>query len=354
MIKISLDNVTPEMKVAKTIYSADGKVLLSEGSSIKQTYIEKLKNAGIFWIYIDEERTKDIVVKDLISEETKLEAMVSIKEVINKLKRGKGKVDIGSIYNVVDKMIEEILSHKEIIINVLDIRSYEDYLYAHSVSASIFTICCGISHKYPQSKLRELGVGSLLHDVGKIKIPDEVLNKPGKLTPEEWEIMKKHTTLGFEMLRQQKELNLLSAHVSYQHHERIDGCGYPRGLSDNEILYYAKIASISDAYDALTAERIYRRRFLPHQAMEIIQQGEDKHFHCELIKKFFENVAPYPVGTQVELSNGLKGVVSHVKRGKTLRPKVRILYNEKNEEVKKPYDIDLMEKLELSIVRVFE
>lgn len=354
MIRISLDNVNEKMKVAKTVYSSDGRALLSRGSQIKPTYVQKLKEAGIFWIYTDDEKTRDIVIRDVVSEETKREMLVMVKEVINKLKNGKIKYDISKICDIVDKMVDEVLSHKDIMIHILDVRSYEDYLYAHSVSTSIFTVVCGIAHKYNKIKLRDLGVGSLLHDVGKIKVPPEVLDKPGKLNDKEWEAMKQHTVWGFEMLRQQKELNLLSTHVSYQHHERCDGCGYPRGLSKSEILDYAKIVSISDVYDALTADRVYRNKFLPHQAMEIIQAGQDSQFTPDLITKFFENVAMYPVGSQVELSNGLKGVVSKVKKGYTFRPKVKIFYNEKGEEVLSPYNLDLMDDLELKVIRVFE
>ena len=354
MIRVSLDKVKDNMKLGKTIYASDGKVLLAEGQELKFHYISKLKEHGIFWVYIEDEKTKDIVVHDIVSEQMRYELITTIKDTMQKMKKKKALVDIRGVKGIINNMIDELLSHKNLVINLQDLRSYDDYVYPHSVGVCILSLVTGIGLKYDELKLRDLGVGALLHDVGKMKVPPEVLNKPDKLTKDEWETIKKHTVWGFEMLRHQEELSLLSSHIAFQHHERCDGLGYPRGLSEELTIPFAKVVGIADVYDAITADRSYRKRFLPHEAMEIIQSVSGKQFDPGLVKKFFEHIAVYPVGTMVELNTGERGVVSKVITGFTFRPIVKVIFDENGKELEEPYNRNLMEEFTVFVTKVIE
>lgn len=354
MRRVSLERLKDGMKLGRTIYSSEGKVLLAAGQEITERYKKKLKDLGIPFVYIEDSRTKDVEILDVVSQQTRTELNSSIKHTMWQMKKKNTLIEVKGIKDIVDGMVDELTSHKNLIINLQDMRSYDDYVYAHAVETCILSVVLGISCKLDPTKLRDLAIGALLHDVGKVKIPLEIINKPDSLTPQEWEVMKKHTVYGFEMLRRNDELSLLSAHVAYQHHERVDSKGYPRGLAGEDILMFAKIVAIADAYDALTCDKIYRKRFLPHEAMEIIKSSAGTQFEVQMVKSFFENIALYPLGTQVELNTGEQGVVVKVEKGFSERPIVRIINDDGDGEVADMQDRNLMEELTVFITKVIE
>lgn len=354
MRRVSLERLKEGMKLGRTIYSSEGKVLLAAGQDINERYKKKLKDLGIMYVYVEDARTKDIEIVDVVSEKTRIDLNSSVKHTMWQMKKKNTLIDIKGIKEIIDGMIDELINHKNLVINLQDMRSFDDYLYAHSVETCILSVVLGISSKLDTVKLRDLAIGALLHDVGKVKIPLEIINKPDSLTPDEWEKMKKHTVYGFEMLRRNDELSLLSAHVAYQHHERMDAKGYPRGLQGDDILMFAKIVAIADAYDALTCDKVYRKRFLPHEAMEIIKSSAGTQFDVQLVKSFFENIALYPLGTQVELNTGEQGVVVKVEKGFSERPVVRVFADEDGQEMEEPRDRNLMDELTVFITKVSE
>jgi HD-GYP domain-containing protein (c-di-GMP phosphodiesterase class II) len=256
-----------------------------------------------------------------------------------------------AVKDIVDTLIADLGENPRLMINVLDIRTHDDYTFAHSVNVCSFAILVGISMGLNNLALREMGVGALMHDLGKTLIPQEVLNKPGKLTEEEYEMVKLHAFDGFNILKHQ-EIGLLSAHISLQHHERFDGTGYPRGLAGEDIHPYARIVAVADVYDAMVSDRIYRPRFLPHDAAQWLTAQSDRLFARDVVRAFLQRVVFYPVGTMVRLSNGVVGVVVDVNQPMTTRPVVRVLYDASNQEVGEAYEIDLVKHLEYSIIKV--
>ena len=202
---------------------------------------------------------------------------------------------------------------------------------------------------WANSKLMELGMGVMLHDVGKIKIPENILNKKGKLTPEEYEIIKKHSKFGFEILRRTHDLSLLSAHIAFQHQERWDGSGYPRGLKETQIHEYGRIAAIADVYDALTSKRIYRTAKQPYEAYEYMVAKSGSEFEPSLINKVFKRcIAPYPTGTGVRLSNGQRGNIVRQNPEFPTRPFVRITH-QRESRLSMPIEYNLLEHPSLMI-----
>ncbi|MCL4516806.1 MAG: HD-GYP domain-containing protein [Firmicutes bacterium] len=348
---ISLDSVVPDMELGKTIYSADGQILVASGVKLKKNYVKRLKELGISCVYIHDGRFDDLEVDDVVSEQTRLSVLKATRDAMLGTKIGKT-FDSFKIKIVVEGMVDDLLSSRDILVNLTDIRAMNDYHFAHCTNVAILSIITGLSLGIPRPQLRDLGVGALLHDIGKSRVSEEILNKPGMLAEDEVEEIQAHTTFGFDVLRKQQEISSLSAIIALEHHEKFNGHGYPKGLKDHEIHVYARIVAIADVYDALTTDRIYRPRYLPHEGIEFIMAGSGSHFDPEIVRAFVENIAIYPVGTEVILSSGERAVVSRPNKHFPTRPVVRITHDRDGHELAVFQEIDLLDQLTTFITEV--
>jgi HD-GYP domain-containing protein (c-di-GMP phosphodiesterase class II) len=199
-----------------------------------------------------------------------------------------------------------------------------------------------------------LALGALLHDIGKTQIPLDILRKNGQLTEAEFSMMKKHAEYGYLILKDEPNIPLVSAHCAFQHHERMNGSGYPRGIAGKDIHEYARWIGLVDSYDAMTTHRVYRRAMLPHQAMEIIYTGTGTLYEKSKIELFRDKVAIYPIGITVTLNTGETGTVVGLNAVVPQRPVVRVLQDEAGQELSSPFDVDLSKKLSLMITAVNE
>lgn len=339
------------MIVAKTIYSRTGTPLLKKGTSLTRTYINKLLELGIPTIYIEENKVNmegtgnNLDAKeelpDIISFETRLQAENVVKDLMNDCKMGRI-INIKPIQEIVGRIIQEVIDTRKILVKLADIRILDDYTFAHCVNVSVLSISCGMIMGYNKTQLQDLGTGALLHDIGKIKIPLEVLNKPGKLSDTEYKQIMNHSNYGYEILKTYSDIKEISALVALQHHERYNGKGYPLGISNNNIIEYSKIVALADVYDALTADRVYKNAVLPYEAIEVIIASGGFHFDPNLVKTFVENISVYPIGSIVELNDGKIGLVVNVNRNLPHRPVLRILKNEDGHSNSHYKEIDLM------------
>lgn len=352
---ISINNCEPGMELAKTIYTDNGIVLVNEGVAISQRMKESLKNRGITMLYIKDKLTNDILIEDTIPLELRVEAskvinetFTDIAEANHKWKKVVDHLNTDKLQRVFRNLIAELKSGNTL--NLLtNIHAHDNYVFTHSVNVTIYTLAMGIKLGLDDKRLDEIAIGSMLHDIGKTMIPQEILNKKGKLTEAEFNIVKKHTEYGFDILRSQSSIPLLAAHCAYQHHEKIDGTGYPRQLKGNDIHQYAKIMAVADVFDALTSNRSYRNAMLPHEAMEIIFAGANTHFDLKLVQTFQKSVASYPVGVTVKLNTGETAVVTQYHFHAPGRPTVRILKDPNGATVQHATDIDLSKNLSLMI-----
>ncbi|MBC7319278.1 HD-GYP domain-containing protein [bacterium] len=348
MRRIKITWAKPGDILGYPILRKDGAILLNVGVKLTEAYIQQLKELGITHIYIQDEISQDIVVPDPISIETKMEALRVIADNFHRSCRGL-KLDIESVRKVVDSIVDEILSSEQVLLNLHDIRSFDNYVFSHSLSVTVISIVVGRRLGYDDRFLRDLGMGCMLHDIGKLDVPKEILDKPDKLTPEEYEIVKFHTHYGYRRLIDQNgDLPATSAHVAWEHHERYDGSGYPRGLKGERIHIFARIASVSDVYDAMTTDRVYRKAYSPSDTMEFIMGGSGILFDYNVVSAFVKSIAPYPAGDVVLLSTGETAIVIDVNNDFPLRPVVRVLKDDGWE------DIDLMKKTNISILRSLE
>ena len=348
MRRVLLKNVQYNMKLARTIYSDEGGILLSKGVTLKKEYIKRLDALGISDIYIQDEFSHDIEVNDVIHEQIRNETKLLIKQIMHNYKVGI-ELNASSVKKVVNTILDELLGTKDILVNLIDIKTVDDYTFAHSVNVCVLSIITGINIGLNQLKLRDLGVGALLHDVGKTLIPQEILKKPSKLDNDEFEQIKKHTILGYELLKKNANISSTSAYIALAHHERFNGSGYPLSIAGEKIHLFARIVAIADVYDALTSDRVYRKKVSVHEVIEYINGLGTQHFDSVVVEYFIQNIASYPVGTGVLLSNGYKGIVVEVSRNLPKRPIIRIVYDQEDNKVEKHEIIDLKKVLNITI-----
>lgn len=351
----------PGMRLAKRIFSQEGIVLLGENIELSERLISRLEQCGIQYVYIADPRTDDIVLPSLIREETIQTALKEIRtnfrEMMDRPKRKKGAAYpyiAQPFKKMMNMIIDDLSCHQDAMIMLMDMNSVDHYLYQHSLNVCVYTTLLGISNGYSKEELTTLGMGALLHDIGKTQIAIDVLRKPSSLTKEEYEEMKQHARIGYELLKDEPNLPLLVAHCAFQHHERIDGSGYPRGIKGNEIHDYAKWIGLVDSYDAMTTNRVYSMPMLPHDAIERLYAGTGTLYEQNMVQLFRDKVAIYPIGITVKLHTGESGIVTDLNYAYPHRPIIRILYNEAGEELKSPYEIDLSKHLTTMIVSINE
>ncbi|NLM46376.1 MAG: HD-GYP domain-containing protein [Firmicutes bacterium] len=351
MRRLPLSAVKAGMVLARPIYGPDGQLWLNAGVILKETYLESLKHTNVTHVYVGDPLLWDVVVDKVVSDETRAMAVKTVKKTLQEMKTGvlqNGRFIDNRFFFTVEKLVQEILHNRDVIYNLDDIRTADDYTFCHSVNVCILALMIANELRMPRRQLEELAVGALLHDVGKIYVNQAILKKEGSLSPEEYEEIKKHPVYGYDILSQQKNIAFDSIKVVAQHHERCDGSGYPLQLCGEDIHDYAKLVMIADVFDALTANRPYRKAMRPDEAIEIIT-GSTHLYDMDMIRAFIFRVAAFPVGTAVRLSNDDMGIVIKTHKGMPLRPVVRVCKRGDGTFYPRPYDLDLTEALDLVI-----
>jgi len=354
----SIRNCRPGDTLARSIYSETGTVLVGAGVELTERMLARLKNMNITAVYIADKRTDDILIEPVISEEARREAMTIIHESFRMVESAKPKWQLlfsdrkfgRRIRQAMTTIIQEIKSSRSVMNLMADACAFDNYIFAHSLNVALYSIAVALKSGFSEKEVVEIGIGGLLHDIGKTCVPEAILKKQGRLTEEEFAIMQKHTEYGFEILSKQDEIPLLSAHCAFQHHERLNGSGYPRRLKGEEIHPYARLMAVTDVFDALTSHRVYRPPMLPHEAMEILYTGSDSLYDASYVAIMRDTIALYPLGLSVTLNTGESGVVVDANKGYPSRPIVRILVAPNGEEVDEPYEYDLSKRLDLMIV----
>ena len=245
---------------------------------------------------------------------------------IRQLKAGEP-IDITPLATVAEEMVDTMFSHGDAMLCLARIRAKDAYLMEHSMNVAILLANFGRYLGLERDVLKELTLGGLLHDVGKIMTPDEVLNKPGKLTDEEFGVMRQHVVHSAEILLATAGITPTMLEVAANHHERLDGSGYPRHLKGEQLSLYTRMSGIVDVYDAVTADRVYKQGMQPTQAFRILLKGADHHFDRALVTHFIKCMGVYPVGTLVQLSNQRLAIVMQRNAKEPLKPVVKVIYH---------------------------
>lgn len=356
MRKVSVKDLQPGMVIARTVYSPFGEPLLKKGIEVRSAYINNLKRLGINAVYVEDERMEGAEAQEIISEESKLEAKqvmreykncVTTKSVYREMER--------PILNVVDKIIYEVINKDNVVLDLYDIKTADSYTYDHCLSVGTLSVILGIKHGLTYDELLQVGLGSFLHDLGKNKVPPQILNKNGSLTSKEFNYIKEHPLSGYNKFKKSPIYSEIAGNIILQHHERYEGHGYPYGLKRSQISPYAQIVAISDVYDAITSDRPYRKAFAPHEAIEMFLALGGIDFDLNILNTFLSFIPAYPVGTHVILNNGESGLVIGNTPGFPNRPKIRILYKHEKgifSQLRNPYEVDLSQNTDLVVSSV--
>ena len=239
--------------------------------------------------------------------------------------------DIEPVKKAVEECVDSILHNPDALLLLSNIKNADEYTAEHCLRVSIMSIAFGKYIGMNKEELHCIGIGAMLHDVGKMRVPEAILNKPGKLSPAEYCIMQDHAIEGFNILKDKKFLSPGVIDIAHSHHERIDGHGYPRKLPAHQISRYAKIVSVIDTFDAITSERVYSAPESPSYAFKVLLDNSDSQFDGAIAKKFVEWMGVYPVGSIVEMQTGELGVVTKVHREQKLKPRVMLVTDEEKQ-----------------------
>lgn len=339
---VPLTLIKEGMILGKTLYGNNGEVLLTKNTPILLSYVKALINLGYCGIYINDKLSDNITVNEIINEDLKIKAIKSIKNLMQpNINKKEIQSSLKIIENLMENIVDEISCNKDIMINMIDLKIASEYTFYHSVNVCVLSIVLGVALKFKKRELHLLGISALLHDVGKLYTPSEILDKPEKLTYEEFQIIKQHSENGFRYIKENLDIDTKVYLGIYQHHEKYDGTGYPLNIKGEKISLFARIISIADVYDALISDRPYRKGVLPSEGIEHIMGGSGTLFDHRLVKIFSKKIAPYPIGTCVNLSNDLVGIVSKNHPSYSLRPSVKII--QADNKIITPYIMNLKE-----------
>jgi HD-GYP domain-containing protein (c-di-GMP phosphodiesterase class II) len=373
VIKIPIDKLALGMFVT-AIDHQHGKVAIGNPGQIKhRDAIIKLKKNNIALVWVDIERSSEtcglkktnrsssaarpLVRKATVTRESKqtqakkllAEAKALIKKVMSETFEGKA-IEVGQLEDVADKMIESVMDDADAFKCISALRTKDAYLLEHSINVAFLLVTFGKHIGLDREMLKQMAVGGILHDIGKIKVNNEILHKPGKLTAEEFEHMKLHQVYAVEIMSETKGLSQVSIDVCLMHHEKLDGRGYPNGLTEQQLPQHGRMSCIVDIFDALTATRCYKEAMSPAAAFKILISLTPLHLDQKLVYEFIRCVGIYPIGSLVKLSDERVGIVWKSKGRDALHPIVKCFYSLKHKRYTDVTMVDLS-KSELHIER---
>lgn len=344
---VSIDMLKPDMKIARAVYN-QGALILPVGRTDVARYIPNLRNMGIEYVYVEDRQSNGIEIPDAIAERTRNSCKQLLQNAIQQFSIT-DRLETKELEDCVAAVISEILKTPDVQVSLNDIASADEYTYTHSVSTMVYALMIARKLNYPEQRMTLLGMGTLLHDIGKMLIDKEIMFKEGQLTQQEYEYVKMHSLYGYQTMRRIASVPEQVRLIAYMHHERLDGSGYPQGLHGDELSEYVRIVSIADVYDALTTDRCYRKKWPANKAMDFLLERSGKEFDTELVALFTQQLAVYPNGSMVRLSNQFLGIVADQNRSMPLRPIVRVTQDPFGKEIT-PFEVDLMKELSITII----
>ncbi len=381
MRKIPVEELKPGMRFDKPVYIDKNNMLVSANISIKTDDIKKLMRWGISEVETsgnllstDNELQAAAVKSSGQSSEdarkileeynvllTKRRALIEVhKEACDAITNVYNSIKAEEIFTTdqievsLSKIIDLMKENKNIFLFLYGLDEGKNYLVVHSVNVTFYSLLIGMALKYTPVKLRELGLGTMLIDAGMVKMPAYIIHKQSNLTDHEFNQIKTHPLLGYRALRQLGKVPEKSANICLQHHEQFDGKGYPRGLKGTQIDEYARIASISDSYEAQIASRSYRKRLFFYHAMKNLLSSGINRFDPVILRVFLSRMSVYPIGSIVELNDNSVGIVVGSVPQKPLRPLVKLIFDSEKNPIEETLIINLLEESSLYITRAMD
>jgi putative nucleotidyltransferase with HDIG domain len=346
--RYSLKNVKPGMEIGQLVLTNDGQVVLGEGTILTPSLIERLDYWGISYLLIKQNSNEGSPWQESPESLTQKNFFADYSQTVDVIKqaftniRFLDDVPVNQMRELVDSFIEPLAGSVGVINHLQMVHRQDDYTFHHSMNVAVTSGLLGRWLGYTGSNLKELILAGLLHDVGKMQIPVEILNKPGKLSVDEMEIMKQHTTRGYQLVKKNKYVPLGVLSGILQHHERMDGTGYPLKTAGDKIHPFAKIIAVADTYDAMTSDRVYHRKMTPFTVVELLVQEMFGKLDPTVCTMFLNNVRDYFLGNIVQLCDGREAEVIYLGQFIGSRPVVRTIDGEL---------LDLEQQKEYTIVK---
>jgi len=257
-----------------------------------------------------------------------------------------GKPDADAARGVVDSLAQAVAQNRTVLLALTALKNYDNYTFTHMVNVSILTMGQARGLGIEGTPLRQLGFAALMHDIGKVKTPAEILNKPARLTDAEFEILRRHTVDGAEILKKTPAVPPLAPVVAFEHHLRADGTGYPRGVTRPQLNLATMLCGISDVYDAMRSQRVYQQVFPTDRVLAVLRNNDGKQFDQNLVRRFVQLVGIYPAGNVVRLDTNEIAVVVKAHAPDPYRPRVKVLLAADRSPIDRPYEVNLWEGLE--------
>ncbi|MCR5715233.1 MAG: response regulator [Lachnospiraceae bacterium] len=310
---VPVDKLEPGMVLGRSIYNSADSVLLVRGIPLTLSHILRLQGRGYLGAYIDDEFSKDIEIDEMITPELFNEGIDAVKD-----------RDLARLMDISKRIVAEILANKQLNPELLDLRAYDDYTYHHSVNVAVYACVIAKEMELKQQDIESVTLAAICHDLGKMLIPTEILNKPAKLTEEEYRMIKEHSRYSYDILADNVMVNSAVRQGVLHHHENENGTGYPDGLEGEHIPWIAKIIHAADVYDALTSKRPYKDPYSTADAMEYIMGGSSILFDRDVVSAMMRGMPAYMPGMEVSLSNGEQGMVVR-NTDLPMRPIIRLI-----------------------------
>ena len=254
-----------------------------------------------------------------------------------------GKPDLPAVLQTVEGLADAVTQNRTALVALTAMRNYDNYTFTHMVNVSILTMGQAQALGIDGRLLREFGLSALMHDIGKVRTPHEILNKPDRLTDEEFAVMRRHPVEGAEILRQTPEMPILAPVVAFEHHLRLDGSGYPP-VKRTALNIGTMLCSIADVYDAMRSQRAYQKAQPSERVLAVLKRDDGSHFDRHLVRRFVQLLGVYPPGTLVKLNTNEVGVVMRVHAPDPFRPRVKVLFDKEGRRYDTPLEMDLWEK----------
>ena len=285
----------------------------------------------------DEERNREVRARARESYDAGVGAM---RDIETQAKLGKT-MEVGALHRVVESLLDNLLQDPAAVLGLTAIKGHDDYTLNHSINVCILSLSLGSAVGLSADDLRSLGLAALLYDIGKVRISEEILGKAGPLTAEEWQLVKRHTEEGADLLKRLQLADKMPMIVAFEHHQRHDLMGYPDAVNGSEQHLFSKIVAVCDAYDAMTTMRPFRREIRPDKALSVLMQGRGKAYDPGVTKALVAMLGIYPMGAVVLLDDGTTAVVYRVNNDDLLHPRVKVLADSSGRWFEQPEILDL-------------
>jgi putative nucleotidyltransferase with HDIG domain len=315
--------------------------LSSKGSATEHTWSFPHIRMGRI---TSEESGRDGIASDMTAIKQLYASAVTAAEAAWEAAAAEGKPDVPAALHAVEGLADAVTQNRTALVALTAMRSYDNYTFTHMVNVSILTMGQARALGIEGRLLREFGLSALMHDIGKVRTPKEILQKPDRLTEDEFVVMRRHPVEGAEILRRTPEMPILAPVVAFEHHLRLDGTGYPEGAKRSALNLGTMICSIADVYDAMRSQRAYQQAFPTDRVLAVLKRDDGAHFDAQLVRRFVQLLGIYPPGTLVKLSSDSVGVVTRVHAPDPYRPRVKVIFAPNGTRYDTPFERNLWER----------